>query len=54
MTAGAMTLIEVRPHRWGWRVFEENFQGAHKAAIVPVPHSEIQKRNAMEERTQAA
>jgi hypothetical protein len=22
MTAGAMTLIEVRPHRWGWQVFE--------------------------------
>ncbi len=22
MTAGAMTLIEVRPHRWGWKVFE--------------------------------
>jgi hypothetical protein len=22
MTAGAMTLIEVRPHRWGWQVYE--------------------------------
>jgi hypothetical protein len=20
--AAAMTLIEIRPHRWGWRVFE--------------------------------
>jgi len=20
--AGTMTLIEVRPHRWGWKVFE--------------------------------
>jgi hypothetical protein len=20
--AGAMTLIEIKPHRWGWKVFE--------------------------------
>ena len=22
MTAGAMTVIEINPHHWGWKVFE--------------------------------
>jgi len=44
MTAGAMTLIEVRPHRWGWQVFEENSKELTKPPSFPVPHAEIQKR----------
>jgi hypothetical protein len=31
------TIIEIKPHRWGWKVFESPWQGRAKAFFCVTP-----------------